>query len=189
MSADNNDTSLAEFLRQEWKILLTIRPRLTMCIAFDKELKAVTRCKSFAIRNERFWNMFLDHRDMLVIDLCSWAASIYSGETRLNELKERHCSELARQRRWGDGDGEWIEQHYDRGHSEAFARLFPESAGRLPQSSTWTPSGRAYKSTTSRLIATETTTVPTVTRTAITLLARRCWNSSACRNSLSSAGS
>jgi hypothetical protein len=58
MSADNNDTSLAEFLRQEWKILLTIKPRLTMCIAFDKELKAVTRCKSFAIRNERFWNMF-----------------------------------------------------------------------------------------------------------------------------------
>jgi hypothetical protein len=28
MSADNNDTSLAEFLRQEWKILLTIKPRL-----------------------------------------------------------------------------------------------------------------------------------------------------------------
>jgi hypothetical protein len=106
-----------------------------MCIAFDKELKAVTRCKSFAIRNERFWNMFLDHRDMLVIDLCSWAASIYSGETRLNELKERHCSELARQRRWGIGDGEWIEQHYDRSHSEAFARLFPGISRETPSES------------------------------------------------------
>jgi hypothetical protein len=72
---------------------------------------------------------------MLVIDLCSWAASIYSGETRLNELKERHCSKLARQRRWGIGDGEWIEQHYDRSHSEAFARLFPGISGETPSES------------------------------------------------------
>ena len=63
------------------------------------------------------------------------AASVYSGETRLNELKERHCSELARQRRWGTGDGEWIEQHYDRSHSEAFARLFPGISGETPSES------------------------------------------------------
>jgi hypothetical protein len=132
MSADNNDKSLAEFLRQEWTILLTIKPRLTMCIAFDNELKVVTKRKPFAIRNERFWNMFLDHRDMLIIDLCSWAASIYSGEARLNELKERYRGELAQQRRWGTGDGEWIERHYDRSHRDAFARLFPGINGEIP---------------------------------------------------------
>ena len=40
MKTAMTDTTLAEFVRQEWDILLTIMPRLTMCVAFQKELKA-----------------------------------------------------------------------------------------------------------------------------------------------------
>ena len=59
---------LIDFLDDERRILLAIRSRLELCVAFEKELTAISRGKRFSIRNERFWDMVLDHRaDVLAI--------------------------------------------------------------------------------------------------------------------------
>jgi hypothetical protein len=56
MNPDQTETTLPQFLRQEWQILLGIKSRLTLCLAFEKELNDVTRGEPFLIHNDRFWH-------------------------------------------------------------------------------------------------------------------------------------
>jgi hypothetical protein len=105
--------------------------------------EATTRGKPFLIYHEPMWTMLLDERDMLFIDLASWAKGMHAKGGFLRTVEAR--GELGAFALPGSpelhpaGDEEWLRAHAERKNSEsrrrAFNRLFPSAQTEIPTSS------------------------------------------------------
>ncbi len=110
--------------------------RLSHIRSVHAELVKVGRLKRFEIHHEPMWAMLLSERDMIVVDLASWAKALYSagGFLKLN-LQGPDLEALGWRWRAGklQGSVDPIAEAIDReitarnleSRKEAFARLFP----------------------------------------------------------------
>lgn len=110
----------------DWR-LLSLARRMFVMEAFKTDLDRVSRNKEFRIRNDVMWLMLLDSRDMLVVQLASWAKGVYETGGLLGSIRAHHVRDLRRRRR-RDNDEEsrgTLAARRDREHAECFGRLFP----------------------------------------------------------------
>jgi hypothetical protein len=123
--------SLEDRLRDVEHDLMQIARRQYALEAFVQELDRATRLKPFRICNDILWTVVLDSRDMLVIHLASWVQGACSSEGLMWQLKAHHLRELPALRRPTErtDDDAYLCGLLDRGHQEAFARLFPSATG------------------------------------------------------------
>jgi hypothetical protein len=103
---------------------------------------AATRGKPFLIYHEPMWTMLLDERDMLFIDLASWAKGMHGKSGFLRTVEARgELGALALpwgQELHGTGGNEFLKAHVERQNAEwrckAFRRLFPIAVTATPAS-------------------------------------------------------
>jgi hypothetical protein len=105
--------------------------------------EVTTRGKPFLIYHEPMWTMLIDERDMLFIDLASWAKGMHAKGGFLRTVVDRgELGALALP--WGQelqqaGNEEWLRAHFERTNAasrrKAYERLFP-----IAQTETPTPS-------------------------------------------------
>ncbi len=122
----------------EWNLLALAR-RQFLIEAFTGDLDRITRGKLFRFRNQSVWLMLLDTRDMLVIQLASWATGVVDQGGLIDHLQQHHAADLPRMlppqapRRADEPD--WVTDRTrarrEREHAECFDRLFPK-AGSYP---------------------------------------------------------
>lgn len=111
--------------KYDWR-LLSLARRMFVMEAFKTELDRVSRNKPFRIRNDVTWLMLLDSRDMLVVQLASWAKGVYEPGGLIGSIQAAHGRDLPRRRPPSPTDhGETWNARRDREHAESFGRLFP----------------------------------------------------------------
>lgn len=76
--------------------LLAVERRYHAFAPVAQELERVTRGRRFDIRNDIVWRLVLDHRDMLVIDLASWARGMYGTGGFFGTFGAHHLNVLRR---------------------------------------------------------------------------------------------
>src|SRR5438477_6122025 len=81
----------------DWRLLSLARRQFVM-EAFIAELDRASRKKEFRIRNDVTWLMLLDSRDMLVMQLASWAKGVYESGGLLGVIQADHVRALPRRR-------------------------------------------------------------------------------------------
>lgn len=124
------DTLLSVY---DWRLLSLARRQFVM-EAFKADLDRVSLYKQFRIRNDVVWLMLLDSRDMLVVQLASWAKGVYEPGGRLGQLRAHHARDLPRIRPRSDKHEDlpgWTTRR-DREHADSFGRLFPSTLERFP---------------------------------------------------------
>lgn len=123
--------------------VLAFSKRFSHLLNVFAAFEATTRGKSFLIYHEPMWTMLLDERDMLFIDLASWAKGMHATGGFLRTVEARgELGALALP--WGTelhqaaGD-EWLRAHVERTNIEsrrkAFDRIFPIAQTEIPTSS------------------------------------------------------
>jgi hypothetical protein len=113
--------------------LLTFARRHAHILSVDAEFVRVCRDKTFIRWHEPMWNMLLGERDMLIVDLASWAKAFYRKGGFLQLL---HGPDLkALNRDWPSADG-GCDSHEQslvaKLRGAAFERLFPGAESRRP---------------------------------------------------------
>src|SRR4051794_36492533 len=81
----------------DWR-LLSLARRMFVMEAFKTDLDRVSRNKQFRIRNDVTWLMLLDSRDMLVVQLASWAKGVYEPGGLIGSIQADHVRDLPRRR-------------------------------------------------------------------------------------------
>ena len=138
---------VAEALRRHEDELVGFSERVTHLLSVEQELRRVTRGKFFVIYHEPMYRTLLGERDMVVVDLASWARGFYkkAGRGLLRHL--RGSDQQALKLKWkyegssvislGGKADDVIEDHVrslNRAwRAKAFSRLFPNgTTGSVP---------------------------------------------------------
>jgi hypothetical protein len=86
--------TLIDRIRESEARVLRLAGRQFTLEALKSELERITRGKEFRVWNDIAWQMVFDTVDMLVIDLCSWAKSVYERGGLLGQIQGNHREEL-----------------------------------------------------------------------------------------------
>lgn len=128
-------TPLQEALVKAQDEVLQLKQRYFAFRAFVDDLERVSQDEEYAIRNTVVWTALLDSRDMLVIHLADWCrAALNSGGllgkvgASLNELPRRWPNS-----RRDPTHGSPFNSEIEKGHDDAFGRLFPAAKGKCAE--------------------------------------------------------
>lgn len=112
-----------KLLSEHEEDLLGFALRLGHVLSVHQELVRVAQLKPFVIYHAPMWNMLLSERDMIVVDLASWALGFYEagGKGFMRTLRgdDREALRLD----WKDGESN---PHNLEWRKAAFDRLFPK---------------------------------------------------------------
>jgi hypothetical protein len=123
--------TLEEFF-DHWQFgLRDLNQRLLLLERFVAELDRVRRGKPYFPWNDVIWQQMVDTNAMLVIDFASWVNGVCQRGGLLGTLKARYAKAFSKKRPWDSqlerGGDSYIASVHDRGHAEAFARVFPDA--------------------------------------------------------------
>lgn len=130
MDQDGPRTDVEVLLGGMEQHILGLHSRHRFLVGFETELRAATRDKCFAVWNLPVWLMILDHRDMLVSDLASFARATYGEDGSLSRLHSAAAACFRRRRMRAEDEPSFSGRMLDALHTSAFIRLFPACAQR-----------------------------------------------------------
>jgi hypothetical protein len=106
------------------------------------ELVRVAALKAFDIRHEPIWNMLVSERDMVIIDLASWAKGLYEKGGFFKKLQGQDLQALSWKYAASELHGDrndvtaaidrYVQSRHALWRREAFERLFPGAKGDVP---------------------------------------------------------
>jgi hypothetical protein len=113
--------------------LLLLAWRQGHIVSTHAELVRVAREKPFFIYHEPLWRMLLSERDMIIVDLASWAKGFYSKGGFLHHLEDQDLQALSLHWQPEPNEDERDALAYNRKwRKAAFDRLFPDAANETP---------------------------------------------------------
>lgn len=118
--------SLPDLLSEAQRTLLHLRRRQFSVEAIYAEVERVRAGKRFVIHDDVAWAALLDHRDMNVIALASWAKAAYSPGGLFGQLQAHHLRAFAAKRTWkADDEDPYLEKLLDENFYSKHLDLFP----------------------------------------------------------------
>jgi hypothetical protein len=130
---DRFSAPISQLMRELFDDLWFFGRRMCHVLSVYAELDGVTRGKTFEVHHEPMWIMALSERDMIVVDLASWAKAFYSPGGFLAKLHGPDLQALSW--RWEDEaqeESSFLRSYNVEWRREKFDRLFPGASKAAP---------------------------------------------------------